>query len=99
MSAGTPCGSARLTFRSPTYFSQNGADAVLPDPRLIVGSWRRRWNVPLPEGHALAVTDDAWREIHHAARLASFALRTASMDSGRARAREGFTGTAMIRFS
>jgi CRISPR-associated endoribonuclease Cas6 len=99
LAAGTLCGGAWLTFRSPTYFSQNGADTVLPDPRLIIGSWRRRWNASLPEGHALAVTDDAWQEIHRAARLASFALRTESMDSGRARAREGFTGTAMIQLA
>jgi CRISPR-associated endoribonuclease Cas6 len=99
LAAGTPCGTARLTFRSPTYFSQNGTDTVLPDPRLIVGSWRRRWNASLPEGHALAVTDDAWPEIHRAARLASFALRTEAMDSGRAQARKGFTGTATIQLA
>jgi hypothetical protein len=38
LAAGPPLDSARLAFSSPTYFSQNGTDTVLPDPRLILGS-------------------------------------------------------------
>jgi hypothetical protein len=88
---------ARLAFHSPTYFSQNGTDVVLPDPRLIVGSWRRRWNASLPDGDALAIGDDAWRAINRAIRLTAFDLRTQRMDSGRGRERAGFTGTATLR--
>jgi CRISPR-associated endoribonuclease Cas6 len=97
ITAGPPLGTAQLAFCSPTYFSQNGSDVVLPDPRLIVGSWRRRWNASLPEGHALGIDDDAWRQTQQAARLASFDLRTQRMDSGRGHDRTGFTGTATLR--
>jgi hypothetical protein len=44
LAAGPPTDSADLTFHSPTYFAQNGTDVLIPDPRLIAGSWRRRWN-------------------------------------------------------
>jgi CRISPR-associated endoribonuclease Cas6 len=97
LSAGPPVTAARLEFCSPTYFSQNGSDVVLPDPRLIAGSWRRRWNASLPDGHALGIDDSAWREFHRAIRLASFDLRTRRMDSGRGHERAGFTGTATLR--
>ena len=97
LAAGPPLETTRLTFHSPTYFSQNGTDVVIPDPRLIVGSWRRRWNASLPDGDALAVGDNAWREIHRAARLATFSLHTERMDSGRGHERAGFTGTATLR--
>jgi CRISPR-associated endoribonuclease Cas6 len=99
LAAGTPCASADVEFRSPTYFSQNGTDVVLPDPRLIIGSWRRRWNASLPSGHALVVSDDTWQEIHRAARLTSFALRTETMCSGHDRPRAGFAGTARIQLA
>jgi hypothetical protein len=39
LASGPSLNEARLTFRSPTYFSQNGTHVVQPDPRLIVGSW------------------------------------------------------------
>jgi CRISPR-associated endoribonuclease Cas6 len=97
LTAGPPHATAQLAFCSPTYFSQNGADVVLPDPRLIVGSWRRRWNASLPDGDALAISDDAWRETFRAVRLTSFDLRTQRMDSGRGHERAGFTGTATLR--
>jgi CRISPR-associated endoribonuclease Cas6 len=83
-------------FLSPAYFSQNGTDVVLPDPRLILGSWRRRWNASLPAGDVLAIGDEGWRDIHRSARLAEFSLRTEYMDSGRGRDRAGFTGWATI---
>jgi CRISPR-associated endoribonuclease Cas6 len=97
LAAGPAAEGARLTFRSPTYFSQNGADVVVPDPRLIVGSWRRRWNASLPGGDALTISDDAWREINRAVRLATFDLSTQRMDSGRGHERAGFTGSATLR--
>lgn len=97
LAAGPPLDGARLVFRSPTYFSQNGTDVLLPDPRLIAGSWRRRWNASLPEGDALVIGDEPWREIHRAIRLTAFDLRTQRMDSGRGHERAGFTGTATLR--
>lgn len=96
IAGGPPLSRAELVFCSPTYFSQNGTDVVTPDPRLIAGSWRRRWNASLPPGHDLAVDDETWRQTHRALRLAAFDLRTESMDSGRGRDRAGFTGTAII---
>ncbi len=96
LASGPPLEAARFTFLSPTYFSQNGTDVVVPDPRLIVGSWRRRWNASLPEGDPLGIDDDAWREINRAIRLAAFDLRTERMDSGRGHDRPGFIGSASL---
>jgi CRISPR/Cas system endoribonuclease Cas6 (RAMP superfamily) len=95
----TPIDHATATFHSPTYFSQNGTDVVTPDPRLIVGSWRRRWDGSLPAGHALAINDEAWRETLRALRLGDFDLHTKRMDSGRGHDRSGFTGTASLRLA
>jgi CRISPR-associated endoribonuclease Cas6 len=97
LAAGPSLTSAEVWFRSPTYFSQNGTDLVLPDPRLIAGSWRRRWNASLPDGDSLAIEDDAWRQAHRAILLAEFDLRTEPQDSGRGRQRAGFTGSATLR--
>jgi len=91
--------SITASFRSPTYFSQNGTDVVVPDPRLIAGSWRRRWNSSLPEGDLLVIGDDAWRETLQALRLATFDLRTETRDSGHGRDRTGFTGSATLRLT
>ncbi len=88
IAAGPPLRQADLAFRSPTYFSQNGTDVVTPDPRLIAGSWRRRWNATLPPDADLQIDDEAWQQTHRALRL--------PMDSGRGRDRAGFTGTATI---
>ncbi len=85
-----------LAFHSPVFFSRNGTDDVSPDPRLILGSYRRRWNAGLGEGHALSIGDDAWRDTHRWVRLAGYELRTESMDGGRGRSRIGFTGTATL---
>jgi hypothetical protein len=97
LAAGPPTDSADLTFHSPTYFAQNGSDVLIPDPRLIAGSWRRRWNASLPEGHALAIDEDRWRDAHRALRLAAFDLQTERRDSGRGHDRAGFTGSATLR--
>jgi CRISPR-associated endoribonuclease Cas6 len=88
---------ATLTFHSPTFFSQDGKDVVLPDPRLILGSYRRRWNDTLAAGSVLRVGDEVWKQLHHAAGLSAFELRTAQMDSGYGRSRVGFVGTAALR--
>jgi CRISPR-associated endoribonuclease Cas6 len=99
LSAGSAAKEVTVTFGSPTYFSQNGADIVLPDPRLIVGSWRRRWNSSLPDGDPLTIGDDAWRETHRALALGPFDLRTEVRDSGHGRDRTGFTGSATLRLA
>ncbi len=97
LASGSPLNEARLTFRSPTYFSQNGAHVVQPDPRLIVGSWRRRWNASLPPEDPLVIGDDLWRDIHHALRLTAFDLHTETRDAGHGHDQAGFTGTATLR--
>jgi len=99
LATGPACDIVRVTFRSPTYFAHNGADTLVPDPRLIVGSWRRRWNASLPEESALAVSDDTWREILRAISLADYELTTRSRDSGHGRERAGFTGAASFRLA
>lgn len=101
LAAGPPLSTARVTFHSPVFFAQNGTDAVLPDPRLIAGSWRRRWNASLTEAdrETLEIDDGIWRDTHRAIQLVSFDLRTQQEDSGRGRERTGFTGTAALRLT
>jgi CRISPR-associated endoribonuclease Cas6 len=96
LASGPPSAGARVTFRSPAYFSQNGSRVVLPDPRLIVGSWRRRWNasVSAPD---LLVTDESSRELNAALRLTEFDLHTERRDDGYGRQIPGFTGSAVLR--
>ena len=92
---GPACEGVRLAFRSPTYFSSNGTSVVEPDPRLIVGSWQRRWNA-----HAdadLMIPDEDLRVITRSLRLTEYDLRTQPHDTGRGRTRHGFTGTATLR--
>jgi CRISPR-associated endoribonuclease Cas6 len=88
---------AALVFRSPAYFAQNGTDTLTPDPRLILGSYRRHWNASVPGGEVMAVSDDSFREVHRATRLTAFELRTEDMDSGRGHLRTGFTGSASLQ--
>lgn len=98
LAGGSPVNEVAVSFGSPTYFSQNGTDLVLPDPRLIVGSWRRRWNSSLPSPEdPLAIGDEQWRVTHRALELAAFDLRTERRDSGHGRDRAGFTGSATLR--
>ena len=97
MAVGPALRGITVTFGSPTYFSQNGADVLVPDPRLIVGSWRRRWNSSLPDDDPLTIDEDTWRETHRVLRLAAFDLRTESRASGHGRDRTGFTGSATLR--
>lgn len=86
-----------VSFGSPVFFSQNGTDVLLPDPRLIAGSWRRRWNSSLPEEDPLVIGEEAWRDTHRALRLAAFDLHTERRDSGHGRDRAGFTGSSVLR--
>lgn len=94
---GEAVSTATVAFRSPTYFSQNGRDVVLPDPRLIAGSWRRRWNTSLPDGDPLAIDDESWKETQRLLGLGEFDLRTEARDTGHGRDRLGFTGKATLR--
>jgi hypothetical protein len=86
----------RLTLLSPAYFSQNGAQVTEPDPRLIAGSWRRRWNASLPAGDDLAVGDELWRDIHLALHVTGSGLRTEIRDTGY-RPQAGLVGTITLR--
>jgi CRISPR-associated endoribonuclease Cas6 len=86
-----------VEFRSPTYFSHNNSTVVTPDPRLIVGSWQRRWNASLPAGHPLSISDTSWQRTQRDIRLSEFDLRTERHDSGRDSRRTGFTGWATLR--
>jgi hypothetical protein len=99
LAAGPPLSAVAVGFASPTYFSQNGLDCVVPDPRLIAGSWRRRWNASLPDGDPLTVGDDAWRVTIPVLGLAAFDLKTQTRDSGHGRDRAGFTGSATLRLA
>jgi hypothetical protein len=92
-----PVLAARLLFRSPVYFSQNGSVSLSPDPRLILGSCRRRWNASVAGTEVMVVSEEVFREVHRATRLTAFELRTESMDSGRGHQRAGFTGAASLQ--
>lgn len=97
LAAGSPLTVATVTFGTATYFSHNGADTVIPDPRLIAGSWRRRWNASLAGDDPLAIGDDDWTVTHRLLALAAFELRTENRDTGHGRERAGFTGWATLR--
>ena len=97
LASSPPLTAATVTFASPTYFSQNGTDTVTPDPRLIAGSWCRKWNASLPAGDPLSISDDDWTATNRLLTMAAFDLRTESRDTGHGRDRTGFTGTATIR--
>jgi CRISPR-associated endoribonuclease Cas6 len=99
LAAGPALPAVTVRFTSPVFFSQNGVDVLVPDPRLVAGSWRRRWNSSLPDGDRLAITDDAWQATHRGLGLAAFDLRTQTRDSGHGRDRSGFTGTATLRLA
>lgn len=97
LASGPPSNGVRLEFRSPVYFSHSGSRVVTPDPRLIAGSWRRRWNSHA--GGNLAIPDDDWHALSRDLHLTEFDLRTHSHDSGYGRSRQGFTGTAVLRLA
>jgi CRISPR-associated endoribonuclease Cas6 len=99
LASGAATGEATVSFGSPVFFSQNGTDVLLPDPRLIAGSWRRRWNASLPPGDALVIGDNEWKESHLLLGLGEFDLRTSARDAGHGRDRAGFTGTATLRLA
>ena len=69
------------------------------DPRLIVGSWRRRWNSSLPDAYPLAICDEEWAATHRLLALTKFNVRTEQRDTGHGRDRAGFTGIATLRLA
>lgn len=95
LAEGPAAAGVRLEFRSPVYFSQNGSRVVTPDPRLIAGSWRRRWNAHADE--SLGIPDEDFHTVIRSLRLTEFDLRTQSHDTGYGRDQAGFTGTATLR--
>ena len=99
LTSGAAVREVTVSFGSPVFFSQNGTDVLLPDPWLIVGSWRRRWNASLPDGDVLVISDDEWTESHRLLTLGAFDLRTSTRDSGHGRDRTGFTGTVTLRLA
>jgi hypothetical protein len=78
LASGAAVREVTVSFGSPVFFSQNGTDVLLPDPRLIAGSWRRRWNASLPGADALVIGDDEWTAVHRLLTLAAFDLRTST---------------------
>lgn len=99
LTGGPPLTTVTVAFGSPTYFSQNGAVVTLPDPRLVVGSWRRRWNSSLDGAESLAVGDEAWGQTLRALQLTEFDLRTGRQDNGYGSEHAGFTGSLTIRLA
>jgi len=96
LAAGRGVGTVAVCFTSATYFSHNSATCLVPDPRLVAGSWRRQWNCALSDGDPLAIADEPWHAVHRALGLAEFELRTGTRDSGHGRDQQGFTGTATL---
>ena len=99
LASGPPLTQALVTFASPAYFAQNGTDTVTPDPRLIIGSWRRHWNASLPDGDPLAITDAEGTQLTRLLTLGAFDLRTERRDNGHGRDRLGFTGSAALHLA
>ena len=95
LAEGPASNGCRLDFRSPVYFSQNASRVVTPGPRLVAGSWRRRWNTYADKD--LAIPDEDWHAISRSLRLTEFDLRTQARDNGYGQGRQGFTGTATLR--
>ena len=87
---------ARLTLLSPTYFSQNGAYVTEPDPRLLVGSWRRRWNASLPAESGMLIDEGLWRDMHLALHVTGTGIRVEPRDTGY-RQQAGLVGTLTLR--
>jgi hypothetical protein len=86
----------RLRLLSAAYFSSGGAHVAEPDPRLIAGSWRRRWNASLPKDHELAVDAALWRDIHLALHVTGSGLHAETRDNGY-HLQPGLIGTATMR--
>jgi hypothetical protein len=91
-----PLRSVKVRFTSPTYFSRSGEDVTTPDPRLVVGSWRRRWNASLPDDSSLAIDDEDWQSLSRALGMGAFDLHTELRDSGHGKDRTGFVGEATL---
>jgi hypothetical protein len=93
-----PVNEVSVSFRSPAYFSQDGTGIIEPDPRLIVGSWRRRWNASVPT-EDLLIGDEQWAVLRQSVRLTGLDVRTAKRDNGYGIVRTGLSGTIVLRTS
>src|SRR5207244_3156939 len=78
-------------FLSPTYFSRNGRDYLLPDPELIVHRLVDRWNDHVPDG-PLAVDDGMARGLASRIILKSHQLRTVRTQGHGGHCGSGFVG-------
>ena len=96
LAASPPVRNVTVRFTSPAYFSRRGADVAVPDPWLIVGSWRRRWNASLPESDLFVINDEETQDLYGALGLSAFDLHTETRDSGHGKHRVGFTGQATL---
>ena len=77
--------------------AQLAAGPVLtPDPRRMAESWRRGWNVWLPEASELRIGDETFQEVSRTVELADLDLRTAAADSGYGREQAGFVGLVRL---
>lgn len=99
LAPGLRCTDVQVTFRSPVFFSHNGCSHLVPDPRMIVGSWRRKWNESVREEESarLPIPGDVWREVGLAVELTEYDLRTEYRDNGYGRNQAGFAGTVTLR--
>jgi CRISPR-associated endoribonuclease Cas6 len=88
---------AVLTFLSPVFFAANGRRSILPDPRLILGGYRRRWNEALPPDSPYWIEDELWMATHRATELHSYDLRTVKRDGGHGHEVSGFVGMVRLR--
>ena len=83
-----------LRFASPTAFSSQGRDILLPDAHRMLESWQRKWlawgGPPLPEADP--------KDLATALLVESYELATSVHGHGNARNR-GFSGTLSWRFA
>jgi CRISPR-associated endoribonuclease Cas6 len=100
LAGSAPVGHAHLRVTSPMFFSRNGRDHPLPDPGLMLRSAATRWNRHAPA--ALAVPDDALRELAKLIYLADFEGRTARVPVSATMSQTGYVGEvhlALVRIA
>lgn len=100
LAASPPVTEATLTFHSPTYFTRNGDADLTPDPALILGSYRRRWNTGVGTSTGttspLYIAEDSWAELQRNLRLKDVHVTTVRRDSGYRYERAGLTGSVTL---
>lgn len=91
LAAQQPVREARLVFETPTYFSRNGRDYVLPDPDLVFGSVLRRWNAFTPQ--PLRIERELSDELLSSLVVKSVTqLTTVDVEAAHGSVRSGFVG-------